>query len=75
VTEREEPMEFEQRSDELERQADQLEQRGEKVGGHIEEAERDWEANKSDSSVPGAVEDDLDVDDASRSGDQSEAGQ
>jgi hypothetical protein len=60
--EREEPMEFERRSGELEGQAERLEQQSDRVGGRIEEAKRDWEAKKSDSSVPGAVEDDLGVD-------------
>jgi hypothetical protein len=66
VIEREEPLGFEQRSDELEGQAEQLEQQRDKVGGRIEEAKRDWDAKKSDSSVPGAVEDDLGVDEDAR---------
>jgi hypothetical protein len=66
VIEPEERLEFEQRSDEFEGQAERLEQQRDKVGGRIEEAKRDWDAKKSDSSVPGAVEDDLGVDEHAR---------
>jgi hypothetical protein len=47
-------MERDQQADQLEREADKLERESERVGGRIDDAQRDWEAKESDSSVPGA---------------------
>jgi len=44
----------EQRGDAAERELADMEERSERVGEHIEEAKRDWEAKVADSSVPGA---------------------
>lgn len=48
-------MEHQDRADELERLADRAEQESERVGRRIEDARSDWEAKKSDASVPGAA--------------------
>jgi len=37
-----------------ERELADMEERSERVGEHIEEARKDWEAKVADSSVPGA---------------------
>lgn len=50
-------MEHEEQAKDLERDADQLEEESERVGGHIEETRRDWEAKETDASVPGAQPD------------------
>jgi hypothetical protein len=42
---------------ELEREADRLEHDSERVGEHIEETRRDWEAKEQDPAVPGAQPD------------------
>ncbi len=39
-----------------ERELADMEERGERVGEHIEEARKDWEAKLADPSVPGAAE-------------------
>jgi len=48
---------YEKKSDEAASQADKLEEEGERLDKKIGEAKSDWEAKKSDSSVPGAVPD------------------
>jgi hypothetical protein len=40
-----------------ERELADMEERSERVGEHIEEARKDWEAKLADSSVPGAAGD------------------
>jgi hypothetical protein len=47
-------VEHEERADELEHEAETLEQHSDRVGEHIEEARRDWEAKQGDPTVPGA---------------------
>lgn len=49
-------MEYEERADELEREADGLEEASGGLKDDIEEAGSDWEARKSDTSVPGAAD-------------------
>ena len=56
-------MENEQRADqdkadELEREADDLEHSSDELKEKIEDASSDWEARKSDASIPGATEPD-----------------
>jgi hypothetical protein len=41
----------------LEREADRLEQDSDRVGEHIEETRRDWDAKEQDPAVPGAQPD------------------
>jgi hypothetical protein len=43
-----------QRADAAERDLADMEERSERVGEHIEDARKDWEAKVADSSVPGA---------------------
>jgi hypothetical protein len=50
-------MERDEQADRLERDAERMEQESERVGGHIEEARRDWEAKQSDASIAGAQPD------------------
>jgi hypothetical protein len=38
----------------LEREADKLDEHSERVGDHIEETRREWEAKEEDPAVPGA---------------------
>ena len=45
---------FQQRGDELEAEADRLENETRRVEEQAGEARREWEAKKSDESVPGA---------------------
>ena len=47
-------MEHEQQSDDLEREAEQMKEQSERVGEHIDETKRDWEAKEDDPRVPGA---------------------
>ena len=42
-------------ADQLERDADRLEERSEQLAGEIEDVRQDWESNKADPQVPGAV--------------------
>ena len=50
-------MEHEEKADEMERDAAEMEEGSEKVGEHIDEARREWEAKEDDPSVPGAQPD------------------
>jgi chromosome segregation ATPase len=45
-----------EKADELEREADDLEDSSDQLKETIEDASSDWEARKSDTSVPGATE-------------------
>jgi hypothetical protein len=45
-------------ADALEREADDLKKQGDKLGSAVEETRSEWEANKADRHVPGAVPDD-----------------
>jgi hypothetical protein len=47
--------EYEEIHERAEREADDMERRKEQLGKHVEETKQDWEAKKSDESVPGAV--------------------
>lgn len=51
-------MEHNERADELEREAEDAGEASDRLKQDIEEAESDWAARKSDSSVPGATEPD-----------------
>ena len=46
-----------EQADQAERELADMEERSERVEEHIEEARKDWEAKKRDSSVPGAAGD------------------
>jgi hypothetical protein len=50
-------IEHDEQPGELEREADRLEHDSERVGDHIEETRRDWEAKEKDPAVPGAQPD------------------
>ena len=45
----------EQEAERAERELAEMEERSERVGEHIEEARKDWEAKVADDSVPGAA--------------------
>jgi hypothetical protein len=47
-------VEHEEQADELERAAEDMEDRSERVGDHIQETRREWEAKEEDPAVPGA---------------------
>lgn len=49
--------EHEQQADAAERELADMEERSERVGDHIDDARKDWEAKQSDPSVPGAAGD------------------
>ncbi|MBV9213826.1 MAG: hypothetical protein JOZ25_09305 [Actinobacteria bacterium] len=49
-------MEYDEQADEMERQAGSLEEASGGLKDDIEEAGSDWEARKSDTSVPGAAD-------------------
>jgi hypothetical protein len=49
--------EYEQEADAAERELADMEERSERVGEHIDEARKDWEAKVADSAVPGAAGD------------------
>jgi hypothetical protein len=53
-------MEHEEQAERLEHEADGMAEDSEKVGEHIEETRRDWEAKEEDRSVPGAQPEDED---------------
>ena len=55
--ERDEQTDHERLADELERKADDLEGPGEAADAFVKDARQDWEAKKSDTQVPGAMED------------------
>jgi hypothetical protein len=46
--------EHERRADAVERDLEDMEERSERVGEHIDEARKDWQAKVEDESVPGA---------------------
>jgi hypothetical protein len=50
-------VEHERQADDLERETEQMEEQSERVGEHIDETKRDWEAKEDDPSVPGAQPD------------------
>lgn len=50
-------MENDEQAQRMERDADRLEHDSERVGDHIDEARRDWEAKEQDPTVPGAQPD------------------
>ena len=54
--ERDEQADYEGKAEQLERQADELEQPAEEVEGQVKGTRQDWESKKSDSQVPGAME-------------------
>ncbi|MBD0281601.1 MAG: hypothetical protein ICV69_05325 [Thermoleophilaceae bacterium] len=47
-------MEHEERAQQLEHEADRMENESERIGEHIDDARRDWEAKERDRRVPGA---------------------
>ena len=49
--------EHEEHADKLEREAEGMAEDSDRVGKHIDEARRDWEAKEQDPSVPGATPD------------------
>lgn len=51
-------MEHQDRADELEREADAAGEASERLGEDVEQQRSEWEAKKSDESVPGAVGED-----------------
>jgi hypothetical protein len=56
--------EYEREAAAAERELADMEERSERVGEHIDEARKDWEAKAADPGVPGAVGDpDRDEDD------------
>jgi hypothetical protein len=57
-------IEHDEQARELEREADRLEHDSEKVGEHIEETRRDWEAKEKDPGVPGAQPDPVEQEEA-----------
>jgi hypothetical protein len=48
---------YEQQADAAERELADMEARAGKLGDHVDEARKDWDAKKADSSVPGAAGD------------------
>jgi hypothetical protein len=50
-------VEHEEQAAGMERDADRLEDQSEKVGEHIDDTRRDWEAKEQDPGVPGAQPD------------------
>jgi hypothetical protein len=46
--------EHERQADAVERELEDMEERSERVGEHIDEAGKDWQAKVADESVPGA---------------------
>lgn len=47
-------MEHDEQAERMEQDAERMEHDSEKVGDHIDETRRDWEAKEQDPSVPGA---------------------
>jgi hypothetical protein len=45
----------EEQAKQAERELADMEERSERVGKHIDEARKDWEAKQADESVPGAT--------------------
>ena len=52
--------EFDKRADELDAEADRLEEQSEELEDETGQAAQDWEAKKSDDTVPGAQPDEDD---------------
>lgn len=50
-------MEHERQAERMEQDADRMEHESERVGDHIDETRKDWEAKEQDPSVPGAQPD------------------
>ncbi|MGH2846780.1 MAG: hypothetical protein ACRDL0_12310 [Thermoleophilaceae bacterium] len=50
-------MEHEEQAQRMERDAGRMEDESERVGEHIDEARRDWDAKEQDPAVPGAQPD------------------
>jgi hypothetical protein len=50
-------VEHEEQAERMERDADRMEHESERIGEHIDETRRDWEAKEQDESVPGAQPD------------------
>ena len=50
-------MEHEEPAEEMEQDAKRMEHDSDRVGEHIDEARREWEAKEQDPSVPGAQPD------------------
>jgi hypothetical protein len=50
-------VEHDEQAQRMERDADRLEEQSEKVGEHIDDTRREWEAKEQDPSVPGAQPD------------------
>jgi hypothetical protein len=48
---------YEREASAAERELADMEERSERVGEHIDEARKDWEAKAADADVPGAVDD------------------
>jgi hypothetical protein len=63
---------YEREASAAERELADMEERSERVGEHIDEARKDWEAKAADADVPGAVgdSDDRSADDTPASGDE-----
>jgi hypothetical protein len=47
-------VEHEEKEEEMERDAERMEHDSERVGEHIDDTRREWEAKEQDQSVPGA---------------------
>jgi len=47
-------VEHDEQAERMEQDAERMEHDSEKVGDHIDETRRDWEAKEQDPSVPGA---------------------
>jgi hypothetical protein len=50
-------VEHEEQADRMEHDADRMEDQSEKIGEHIDDTRRDWEAKEQDPGVPGAQPD------------------
>jgi hypothetical protein len=50
-------VEHEEQADRMERDAERMEHESGRIGEHIDETRRDWEAKEQDPSVPGAQPD------------------
>jgi len=60
---------YEREASAAERELADMEERSERVGEHIDESRKDWEAKAADADVPGAVGD-RSADDTPPSGDK-----
>jgi hypothetical protein len=50
-------VEYEEQAEEMEQDAQRMEHESDRVGEHIDDARKEWEAKEQDSSVPGAQPD------------------